>query len=137
MEQYELYCLAKGPFYETPTNRGEEHLEFAPAGLSLPPQGWTIHVSSRLADVALGVALHDQPAHLPFFDAAARPLGTDSRSAWQGALRTRQGMEGGVTHGTSRPSGDAGGDAGVDGHTLTALACASQQPSNLSLLLCH
>ncbi|HEY0693579.1 MAG TPA: class III lanthionine synthetase LanKC [Kribbella sp.] len=72
MEQYELYCLAKGPFYETPTNRGEEHPDFAtcarpvpdgwerhfgdvwanyaPVGLSLPPQGWKIHVSSRLAD---------------------------------------------------------------------------------------
>jgi hypothetical protein len=118
---------------------------YAPVGLSLPPQGWKIHVSSRLADadrtlaavweyciprgiafkflrnepgcrparrgdatvdprarlacasirwraglpgqpaapaldgsrhrlvgvlLALGVALHDQPAHLPFFDAA-------------------------------------------------------------------
>lgn len=72
MEQYELYCLADPRFYDSPTNRGAEHPDFplcelplpegwehqtgdvwmnyAPAGLSLPPQGWKIHVSAQVAD---------------------------------------------------------------------------------------
>jgi len=72
MEQYEPYCLAKGPFYETPTNRGAEHPGF---GLDRQTQERVV-LSMDLATgsagvlLALGVALHDQPAHLPFFDAA-------------------------------------------------------------------
>ncbi|MFK4082735.1 class III lanthionine synthetase LanKC [Kribbella sp. NPDC020789] len=72
-ESYEFYCLADRTFYDTPTNRGEEHPDFEPAtravpegwqhvpgdtwmhyapeGLQLPSQGWKIHVSARLADV--------------------------------------------------------------------------------------
>ncbi|GAB2634454.1 class III lanthionine synthetase LanKC [Kribbella swartbergensis] len=72
-ESYEFYCLADRTFYETPANRGAEHPDFAlcarqvpdgwqhvqgetwmhyaPADLHLPPQGWKIHVSARLADV--------------------------------------------------------------------------------------
>ena len=72
MESYELYCLADRRFYETPTNRGAEHPDFAlcasgvpdgwehvagemwmhyaPGGLKLPAQGWKIHVSSGLED---------------------------------------------------------------------------------------
>jgi Lanthionine-containing peptide SapB precursor RamS len=40
-------------------------------------------------------------------------------------------MEGGGGHG----GGHGGGDGG--GSTLTVLGCASQTPSNLSLVLCH
>ncbi|TDO62492.1 protein kinase-like protein [Kribbella sp. VKM Ac-2571] len=72
-ESYEFYCLADRRFYETPTNRGAQHPDFAitqrpvpagwqhapgeqwmhyaPDGLRLPPQGWKIHVSARLQDV--------------------------------------------------------------------------------------
>ncbi|WP_433011198.1 class III lanthionine synthetase LanKC [Kribbella sp. CA-294648] len=72
MESYELYCLADRRFYESPTNRGAEHPDFAlcarpvpagwshvpgetwmhyaPDGLELPAQGWKIHVSSGLED---------------------------------------------------------------------------------------
>ncbi|TKK86727.1 SapB/AmfS family lantipeptide [Herbidospora galbida] len=34
-------------------------------------------------------------------------------------------------------SGHGGGGHGGGGSTLTLLGCASQTPSNLSLLLCH
>jgi serine/threonine protein kinase len=72
-ESYEFYCLADRTFYETPANRGAQHPDFAlcareapdgwqhvpgetwmhyaPPDLRLPPQGWKIHVSARLADV--------------------------------------------------------------------------------------
>ncbi|WP_433162992.1 class III lanthionine synthetase LanKC [Kribbella sp. CA-247076] len=72
-ESYEFYCLADRTFYETPANRGAQHPDFAlcdrpvpegwqhvpgdtwmhyaPSDLQLPPQGWKIHVSARLADV--------------------------------------------------------------------------------------
>ncbi|MEU4391868.1 class III lanthionine synthetase LanKC [Kribbella sp. NPDC023855] len=72
MESYELYCLADRRFYDSPTNRGAEHPDFAvcarpvpagwshvpgetwmhyaPDGLELPAQGWKIHVSSGLDD---------------------------------------------------------------------------------------
>jgi Lanthionine-containing peptide SapB precursor RamS len=39
-------------------------------------------------------------------------------------------MEGGGGH-------DGGGGGGGGGSTLTVLGCASQTPSNLSLVLCH
>jgi tRNA A-37 threonylcarbamoyl transferase component Bud32 len=71
MEQYELYCLADRQFYDTPTNddespdfaicarpvpqewgheAGEVWTHYAPHGVSLPSQGWKIHVSSCLED---------------------------------------------------------------------------------------
>jgi hypothetical protein len=43
------------------------------------------------------------------------------------ALLDLQGME--------SPNGHGGGGGG--GSTLTVLGCASQTPSNISLLLCH
>lgn len=79
MEQYELYCLADRQFYDTPANRGTEDPDFAlcsrpvpdgweheagdiwmhyaPHDVSLPLQGWKIHVSSCLEDAlrVLGV----------------------------------------------------------------------------------
>jgi serine/threonine protein kinase len=73
-ESYEFYCLADRRFYETPANRGAQHPDFAiagravpdgwryvpgeqwmhyaPDGLRLPAQGWKVHVSARLQDVA-------------------------------------------------------------------------------------
>jgi len=72
MEQYELYCLVDPHFYEPPTKSAEnpdfalasrpvppgwQHeagdlwMHYAPLGLSLPSQGWKIHVSSCLEDV--------------------------------------------------------------------------------------
>ncbi|MFC0627011.1 class III lanthionine synthetase LanKC [Kribbella deserti] len=79
MAQYELYCLADRRFYDSPVNRGAEHPDFpqstlpvpagwehhagevwmnyAPAGLELPPQGWKIHVSSCLADAERTLAV--------------------------------------------------------------------------------
>ncbi|WBQ06059.1 class III lanthionine synthetase LanKC [Kribbella sp. CA-293567] len=72
MESYELYCLADRRFYDSPTNRGAEHPDFAlcsrpvpagwshvpgetwmhyaPDGLELPAQGWKVHVSAGLED---------------------------------------------------------------------------------------
>ncbi|GAA1131907.1 class III lanthionine synthetase LanKC [Kribbella jejuensis] len=71
MEQYELYCLVDRYFYDVPAH-GVEHPDFAvcarpvpdgwdhvagdlwmhyaPRAMSLPPQGWKIHVSSGLED---------------------------------------------------------------------------------------
>ncbi len=79
MESYELYCLADRRFYETPTNRGAEHPDFAlcarpvptgwqhvpgdtwmhyaPEGIELPAQGWKIHVSSGLEDAERTLAV--------------------------------------------------------------------------------
>jgi serine/threonine protein kinase len=73
-ESYEFYCLADRRFYETPANRGAQHPDFAitrravpdgwqhvpgeqwmhyaPDQLRLPDQGWKVHVSARLQDVA-------------------------------------------------------------------------------------
>ena len=73
MDEYVLYCLADRFFYDTPTNRDAEHPDFdlctrplpagwereatevwmnyAPAEVSVPNQGWKIHVSACLADV--------------------------------------------------------------------------------------
>ncbi|MEU8221629.1 class III lanthionine synthetase LanKC [Kribbella sp. NPDC048915] len=73
-ESYEFYCLADRRFYETPAHRGAQHPDFAitqrpvPAGwqhvpgeqwmhyaptdVQLPKQGWKVHVSARLQDVA-------------------------------------------------------------------------------------
>ena len=39
MEGYELYCLADRRFYETPTNRGAEHPDFALCARPVP-DGW-------------------------------------------------------------------------------------------------
>ena len=39
--------------------------------------------------------------------------------------------------GMETPGGGYGHDHGGGGSTLTVLGCASQTPSNLSLLLCH
>lgn len=79
MESYELYCLADRRFYDSPTNRGAEHPDFAlcarpvpagwshvpgetwmhyaPDGLELPAQGWKIHVSSGLEDAEKTLAV--------------------------------------------------------------------------------
>jgi Lanthionine-containing peptide SapB precursor RamS len=38
---------------------------------------------------------------------------------------------------TTEESGGHGGGGGGGGSTLTIATCASQTPSNLSLLLCH
>ncbi|MDX6259870.1 MAG: putative SapB synthase, partial [Kribbellaceae bacterium] len=79
MESYELYCLADRRFYDSPTNRGAEHPDFAlcsrpvpagwshvpgetwmhyaPDGLELPAQGWKIHVSSGLEDAERTLAV--------------------------------------------------------------------------------
>ena len=43
-----------------------------------------------------------------------------------------QGMES-----VREPAGGHGGGGGGGGSTLTVLGCASNTPSNLSLLLCH
>ena len=49
MESYELYCLADRRFYETPTNRGAEHPDFAlcvrpvQAGWDHVPDGTWMH----------------------------------------------------------------------------------------------
>src|SRR4051794_41844326 len=69
MEQYELYCLGDRYFYDRPTERtehadfaiggrsvphgwgheaGELWVHYAPRGLTLPAQGWKIHVSACL-----------------------------------------------------------------------------------------
>lgn len=72
MDQYELYCLADGWFYDTPSNRGSEHPDFSastrpvpegweheptdtwmhysPKGSQVPAQGWKIHISAGLDD---------------------------------------------------------------------------------------
>jgi hypothetical protein len=39
--------------------------------------------------------------------------------------------------GLEAPGGHGGGGGGGGGSTLTVLGCASQTPSNLSVLLCH
>lgn len=73
MDEYVLYCLADRFFYDTPTNRDAKHPDFdlctrplpvgwereatevwmnyAPTEVSVPNQGWKIHVSACLADV--------------------------------------------------------------------------------------
>ncbi|HZX03673.1 MAG TPA: lantipeptide synthetase, partial [Kribbella sp.] len=71
MEQYELYCLVDRDFYDAasasaaipdfavaarPVPDGWDHeagdiwMHYAPHAVSLPPQGWKIHVSSCLED---------------------------------------------------------------------------------------
>ncbi len=71
-DQYELYCLADRQFYDVPASRGDEYPDFAicarpvpagwehqasdvwmnyaPADVELPSQGWKIHVSAGLDD---------------------------------------------------------------------------------------
>lgn len=90
MEQYELYCLADRYFYDTPTNDAEnpdfaigarpvpdgwEHeaddiwMHYAPHEVSLPSQGWKIHVSSCLEDAEQTLAAvweYCVPRALPF-----------------------------------------------------------------------
>jgi hypothetical protein len=39
--------------------------------------------------------------------------------------------------GLEAPSGKGGNGGGGGGSTLTVLGCASQTPSNISLVLCH
>ena len=73
IEQYEVYCLADRDFYDAlapggkqaddfplcarPVPTGWAHeptdtwMHYAPQGGTLPPQGWKIHVSARMADV--------------------------------------------------------------------------------------
>ncbi|HEY0485210.1 MAG TPA: class III lanthionine synthetase LanKC [Mycobacteriales bacterium] len=76
IEQYELYCLADPFFYDTADRQPAGHAEFdrppvpdgwrhsasdtwmyyAPEGVSLPAQGWKVHVSARLADAGRVIA---------------------------------------------------------------------------------
>lgn len=100
MEQYELYCLADGLFYDTPSNRGageepdfpacsrplpdgwEHHpgdvwMNYAPRGAELPKQGWKIHVSAGLEDAEKALAAvweYCVPRGLPFKFLRSKPV---------------------------------------------------------------
>ncbi|WP_433021105.1 class III lanthionine synthetase LanKC [Kribbella sp. CA-294648] len=100
MEQYELYCLADGLFYDTPSNRGAgeepdfpacsrpvpagwEHvpgdvwMNYAPRGAELPQQGWKIHVSAGLEDAEKALAAvwnYCVPRGLPFKFLRSKPV---------------------------------------------------------------
>ncbi|HEY0621304.1 MAG TPA: class III lanthionine synthetase LanKC [Kribbella sp.] len=112
MEQYELYCLADRHFYDTPTNRGAEQPDFtlcarpvpddwehqagdiwmhyAPRGLSLPLQGWKVHVSSCLEDAERALAAvwdYCVPRGLPFKFLRSEPVLVmlNSKAAFRGS----------------------------------------------------
>lgn len=64
MESYELYCLADRRFYDTPTNRGAEHPDFALSARPVPGDG--IPESGRETPV--------RQLELSYPDAERRPL---------------------------------------------------------------
>ncbi|WBQ08234.1 class III lanthionine synthetase LanKC [Kribbella sp. CA-293567] len=112
MEQYELYCLADRLFYDTPANRGTEvpdfaagarpvpsgwdhqagevWMNYAPAGLRLPAQGWKIHVSAGLDDAERAIAAiwdYCVPRGLAFKFLRSKPVAVmlNSKSAFRGS----------------------------------------------------
>ncbi|MEV8376047.1 class III lanthionine synthetase LanKC [Kribbella sp. NPDC056861] len=112
MEQYELYCLADRLFYDTPANRGAEvpdfaacaravpsgwehvagevWMNYAPAGLRLPQQGWKIHVSAGLDDAEQAIAAiweYCVPRGLAFKFLRSKPVAVmlNSKSAARGS----------------------------------------------------
>ncbi|MBP2703615.1 class III lanthionine synthetase LanKC [Microbispora sp. RL4-1S] len=78
ISKYEIYCLADPLFYDTLDSKRVEHPDFsvterpvpdgwahlatdtwmhyAPAGVTLPTQGWKIHISSRVEDAERVIA---------------------------------------------------------------------------------
>lgn len=78
ISKYEIYCLADPLFYDTLDTKREEHpdfaiaarpapegwahaasgtwLHYAPAGATLPTQGWKIHISSSVPEAERVIA---------------------------------------------------------------------------------